>query len=157
MPNFRTSRAALLAGHGIAQSDDSVFVGHHDCKGVYDANYIDVIYPIDPRTGLPISDLARLANPHLSDSERESVMSRLQTEQGSYMPSELSDEDILSLVPPRFFSYDQVDIQRWRNYLAREVLPYMDERIVEDLSESEKLDKVEPTEPTKVESNEDGN
>lgn len=147
----RLHRARLFASHGVAHSNDSTYIAHCDCKGVYDPNYIDVIYPVDPRTGLPMSDLARLANPHLSDAEKESVMSRLQTDKGSYMPSELSDAEILSLVPPRFFSYDQVDIQKWRNYLASEVLPYMDHEIKEELNKSEEVEQ------PKQETNEDSN
>lgn len=147
----RSQRARLFSSHGYAQSNDSTYVGHCDCKGVYDPDYIDTIYPVDPRTGLPMSDLARLANPHLSDAERESVMSRLQTDKGSYMPSELSDAEILSLVPPRFFSYDQVDIQKWRNYLASEVLPRMDYEVKEELSKSEEVEQ------PKQENNEDSN
>lgn len=98
----------------------------HDMSiGVYDPEYVAMLYPTDARSGFPTSDLARVLSLEVSNVEKERILNRLQREDGTYLPSDLTDEDVFALVPPRFVLGDQVNIQRWRDYLASDVLPYM--------------------------------
>lgn len=98
----------------------------HDMSiGVYDPEYVAMLYPTDARSGFPTSDLARILSSEVSNAEKERILNRLQREDGTYLPSDLTDEDVFALVPPRFVLGDQVNIQRWRDYLASDVLPYM--------------------------------
>lgn len=98
---------------------------HNMAIGVYDPEYVAMLYPNDARSGFPTSDLARVLSSEVSNAEKERILNRLQREDGTYLPSDLTDEDVFALVPPRFVLGDQVNIQRWRDYLASDVLPFM--------------------------------
>lgn len=98
---------------------------HTMAIGVYDPEYVAMLYPTDARSGFPTSDLARILSSEVSNAEKERILNRLQREDGTYLPSDLTDEDVFALVPPRFVLGDQVNIQRWRDYLASDVLPFM--------------------------------
>lgn len=98
---------------------------HEMAIGVYDPKYVELLYPTDARSGFPTSDLARILSSEVSNAEKERIINRLQREDGTYLPSDLTDEDVFALVPPRFVLGDQVNIQRWRDYLASDVLPFM--------------------------------
>lgn len=98
---------------------------HNMAIGVYDPEYVAMLYPTDARSGFPTSDLARILSSEVSNAEKERILNRLQREDGTYLPSDLTDEDVFALVPPRFVLGDQVNIQRWRDYLASDVLPFM--------------------------------
>ena len=98
---------------------------HDMAVAVYDPEYVAMLYPTDARSGFPTSDLARVLSSEVSQADKERILNRLQREDGVYMPSDLTDEDVFALVPPRFVLSDQVNIQRWRDYLASDVLPYM--------------------------------
>lgn len=98
---------------------------HNMAIGVYDPEYVAMLYPTDARSGFPTSDLARVLSSEVSNAEKERIINRLQREDGTYLPSDLTDEDVFALVPPRFVLGDQVNIQRWRDYLASDVLPFM--------------------------------
>lgn len=98
---------------------------HNMAIGVYDPVYVAMLYPTDARSGFPTSDLARVLSSEVSNAEKERILNRLQREDGTYLPSDLTDEDVFALVPPRFVLGDQVNIQRWRDYLASDVLPFM--------------------------------
>lgn len=98
---------------------------HEMSIGVYDPEYVAMLYPTDARSGFPTSDLARVLSSEVSNAEKERILNRLQREDGTYLPSDLTDEDVFALVPPRFVLGDQVNIQRWRDYLASDVLPFM--------------------------------
>lgn len=98
---------------------------HNMAIGVYDPEYVAMLYPTDARSGFPTSDLARVLSSEVSNADKERILNRLQREDGTYLPSDLTDEDVFALVPPRFVLGDQVNIQRWRDYLASDVLPFM--------------------------------
>lgn len=116
------TRAELVArAYSPYYSDDSAFDGHPQSRGVYDPEDVSVLYPIDPRSGYPSSDLGKVMDPLLTDSERQRVMARLSKVEGAYMPSDLSDDDIFALIPPRYIAQDAVDVQAWRDYLGKEV------------------------------------
>lgn len=123
----REARAMAIQAHNQVRDDfvTAPFTGHPLGNGVYEAKEILAQFPYDPRTGLPMTDLGRLSDPKLTMVEKEQVMARLGNDKGVYMPSELSDEEMLSIIPSRYFMDDDVDIQMWRDYLSREILPEM--------------------------------
>lgn len=98
---------------------------HEMAIGVYDPEYVAMLFPTDARSGFPTSDLARVLSSEVSNADKERILNRLQRQDGTFMPSDLTDEDVFALVPPRFVMSDQVNIQRWRDYLASDVLPFM--------------------------------
>ena len=122
----RELRARLLLEQGTATSDDIPYWGNPASNGVYDRDHIQVLYPIDPRTGFPASDVSRLTDPTLSPAEKERVMANLQRLDGAYMPQGLSDADMFALLPPRYVTNDPVTANAWRKYLADELLPSFD-------------------------------
>lgn len=129
-----------------SRSIEGVFVNseHPLHRDVYDKEHIDAVYPIDPRTGLPFTDFGRLTDPHLSPAEREQVFNRIGTAPGQFLPADMSDEDIYALIPPRYFTYDAVDVQKWRTYLSENVLPEMDKKSLEDMADTADIpDKVD--------------
>lgn len=95
-------------------------------RGALDADYELMMHPVDPVTGWVNGELSRLSDPMLTNSERASIINRLQKMDGSYLPSGLTDNEVFDLIPTRYFS-DPVDIQKWRDYLASDVIPYMSE------------------------------
>lgn len=111
-------RGMLYLDQGIALSDDSVFDGHELSSGIYDRDEVTALYPIDAVTGLPMTDAGRLADPTVSPVAKEKIMARLRKEVGSYMPKDLTDEELFDILPPRYFTNDQVDIEACRAFLA---------------------------------------
>lgn len=114
-------------------SDDSPYLECSQANGIYKVDELNALYPIDPRTGLETTDISKLTDPTLSYIEKERMMNALQSMQGSYLPDGLSDDEIMSLVPPRYFTNDQVDVQAWRDYLGKEILPNMSDTVVDKL------------------------
>lgn len=118
------------------KSNVILFEGHSESSGTRLAEESDLLYPIDPRTGLPMSDTGKLMSFELSPVEKEKIIQRLQEERGTFMPSELSDEDLFDLLPPRYLTGDPVDVQLWRDYLGEYVLPEMDNKVASVLEEA---------------------
>lgn len=125
----------LLRAHNRSEHSDVInYNGSDDCKGILDDEHLAIMYPIDATTGLINSDLAKLSNPMLSNAERSFIMDRLQSLNGSYLPSGLSDSEIYGLIPPRYFS-DAVDVQMWRDYIGKEIIPNMSDKSVRAIGE----------------------
>ena len=125
----------LLRAHNRSLNSDVVnYQGSEECKGILDDEHLSIMYPIDATTGLINSDLAKLSNPMLSNAERSFIMDRLQQMHGNFLPNGLSDSEIYSLVPPRYFS-DSVDVQMWRDYIGKEIIPNMSDKVARAIGE----------------------
>lgn len=125
----------LLRAHNRSlNSDVENFQGSEECKGILDDEHLAIMYPIDATTGLINSDLAKLSNPMLSNAERSFIMDRLQQLHGNFLPNGLSDSEIYGLVPPRYFS-DAVDVQMWRDYIGKEIIPNMSDKVARAIGE----------------------
>lgn len=83
-----------------------------------DVHVYDTICPINPLTGHRDSMLSRLFSPDVSDTEKQLIMSQLAKLKGVSSPSDLSDDDILSLLPSRYMS-DPVEMERYREFVDR--------------------------------------
>lgn len=111
-------------------SDDKLFVDSVEASGIYDSTYIDSRFPVSPVTGHPITDTAKLLDINVTEFEKTKIMNSLKKIDGYYLPNKLTDKEIYDLVPPRYFTNDQVDVQRWRDYLSKEIIPNMDKSVV---------------------------
>lgn len=122
--------------YGYSEEGDAYFFEYGEqSKGVIDPKHDAILHPINKATGFPDGDLGRLADPKLTEYEREQLMSRLSKLSGQFAPSQLSDSELFSLMPPRYFS-DAVDIQRWRDYLTKEILPHLeDSKVAEKIAQ----------------------
>lgn len=142
MPNLSHLRKYGLYNTPVQVSNDAHDLSH----GVFDPEYMAMLYPVDERSGFPSSDLARVLSDSVSSAEKERIISRLQRQDGKFLPADISDADVFALVPPRFMLGDQVSVQKWRDYLASDVLPYMaDELKSVDLTPEPNSPNVEPS------------
>ena len=78
-----------------------------------DKHIYETLCPINPLTGHRDSMLSRLFSNDVSDSEKQLIMSQLAKLKGVSSPADLSDDDILSLLPSRYMS-DPVEMERYR-------------------------------------------
>lgn len=92
-------------------------------NGIYSMDKVDVWFPVNPHTGLPQDELSRYTDPYLSAEERQSLIDRLSTEKGSFVDKDLSDDELYNILPPRYLNNDLVDINAWRSYVSKEILP----------------------------------
>lgn len=101
-----------------------------------ESHLYETLCPINPLTGHRDSMLSRLFSGDVSDTEKQLILSQLATLKGVNSPRDLSDEDLISLIPSRYMS-DPVEMERYR-------------AVVDELRNSveEPLEPVEPTPPT---------
>lgn len=76
----------------------------------------ETLCPINPLTGHRDSMLSRLFDNDVSDSEKQLILSQLAKLKGVSSPADLSDDDILSLIPSRYMS-DPVEMERYREFV----------------------------------------
>lgn len=81
-----------------------------------DRHVYETLCPINPLTGHRDSMLSRLFDNDVSDSEKQLILSQLAKLKGVSSPADLSDEDILSLLPSRYMS-DPVEMERYREFV----------------------------------------
>lgn len=101
-----------------------------------ESHLYETLCPINPLTGHRDSMLSRLFSGNVSDTEKQLILSQLATLKGVNSPRDLSDEDLIALIPSRYMS-DPVEMERYRE-------------LVDELRNigEEPVDPVEPVEPT---------
>ena len=101
-----------------------------------ESHLYETLCPINPLTGHRDSMLSRLFSGNVSDTEKQLILSQLATLKGVNSPRDLSDEDLISLIPSRYMS-DPVEMERYR-------------ALVDELRSvgEEPVEPVEPTPPT---------
>lgn len=121
------NRAELLALAYCKESDDSLFSSDEfPAKGIYDERKVDIWYPINPVTGFPQDEVSGLTNPLLTAQEKEQLISRLGQMRGEFLANGLDDDELFEILPPRYLNNDAVDIASWRQYVEKNVIPYLD-------------------------------
>lgn len=105
------------------KSNDEVFKGHEQAKGIYTKDYLETRFPLSHVVGVPQTDTGRLMDIDVTPAEKEKIMNYLQRLDGRFLPKDLTDKQIFDIVPPRYFTDDAVDVQRFRDYLARYIFP----------------------------------
>lgn len=113
--------------------------GYGNESVVADTSVFDQLCPVNPVTGFRDTDLARLADPATPRKERDFILSSLQQLKGRSVPSELSDDDVLSLIPPRYCQ-DPVEIARFVDAVKDLAAQYIEPT-------EPPTEPVEPTEP----------
>lgn len=78
-----------------------------------ESHLYDTLCPINPITGHRDSMLSRLFSGNVSDTEKQLILSQLATLKGVNSPRDLSDEDLIALIPSRYMS-DPVEMERYR-------------------------------------------
>ena len=101
-----------------------------------ESHLYETLCPINPLTGHRDSMLSRLFSGNVSDTEKQLILSQLATLKGVNSPRDLSDEDLIALIPSRYMS-DPVEMERYR--------AFVDE--LRSVGE-EPVEPVEPTSPT---------
>lgn len=81
-----------------------------------DRHVYETLCPINPLTGHRDSMISRLFSNDVSDTEKQLIMSQLAKLKGVSSPADLSDDDILSLLPSRYMS-DPVEMERYREFV----------------------------------------
>lgn len=101
-----------------------------------ESHLYETLCPINPLTGHRDSMLSRLFSGNVSDTEKQLILSQLATLKGVNSPRDLSDEDLIALIPSRYMS-DPVEMERYR-------------ALVDELRNvgEEPVEPVEPTPPT---------
>lgn len=87
----------------------------------------ELLMPINPVTGHRDGDLSRLFNPMTPASEKELIMSNLQTLKSNDSRKGLSDEDIMLMIPSKYIS-DPVEINQYLD----ELKGYRDALLIKD-------------------------
>ena len=104
---------------------------------IVDSSLTDTIQPINPVTGWRDNAISRLMSPNTPSVERELILSSLAKPKGSNSPKELSDDDLLDILPSRY-STDPVELERFKEF-------------VDELSNVDDTEPTDPVEPAPVE------
>lgn len=87
----------------------------------------DLLMPVNPVTGHRDGDLSRLFNPTTPSSEKELIISNLQTLKCNNSRKGLTDDEILMMIPSKYIS-DPVEINKYLD----ELKGYRDALLVKD-------------------------
>lgn len=87
----------------------------------------DLLMPVNPVTGHRDGDLSRLFNPMTPASEKELIISNLQTLKCNNSSKGLTDDEILMMIPSKYIS-DPVEINKYLD----ELKGYRDALLVKD-------------------------
>lgn len=104
---------------------------------IVDSSLTDTIQPINPVTGWRDNAISRLMSPNTPSVERELILSSLAKQKGYNSPKELSDDDLLDILPSRY-STDPVELERFKEF-------------VDELSNVDDTEPTDPVEPAPVE------
>ena len=98
-----------------------------------DSSISETLEPVNPITGFRDNCLTRLLMPGISVKERDFILSSLSQIKGYNSPSQLTDDDLMELLPSRN-AQDPVELDRLRMF-------------VDSVIEDGKSKKTSPTDP----------
>lgn len=99
------------------------------------------IAPINPVTGYRDNVLSRLFSPLVSNEEKNLILSNLAQVKGKSSPKDLTNEELLALIPPRYLS-DPVELDNYSKYINQ----YIQDNFKNDEnSENKDEDVAEPS------------
>ena len=107
-----------------------------------DTTVIEQLCPINPVTGFRDNDLVRLFSDDVSKQEKDLILSNLSVHFGKGTPKDLSDEEIMALIPSRYAG-DAVEMAKYKSLVDELIKDYEDR--------NKPIEPVEPTEPTSTE------
>lgn len=106
-------------------------------ESIVDASLTDTIQPINPVTGWRDNAISRLMSPNTPNVERDLILTSLDKQKGYNSPKELSDDDLLEILPSRY-STDPVELERFKEF-------------VDELRNVDDTEPTDPVEPAPVE------
>ncbi len=106
-------------------------------ESVVDASLTDTIQPINPVTGWRDNAISRLMSPNTPNVERDLILSSLAKQKGYNSPKELSDDDLLEILPSRY-STDPVELERFKEFVDE----------LRNVDDTEPTAPVEPVSPS---------
>lgn len=109
-----------------------------------DTTIIEQLCPINPVTGFRDNDLVRLFSEDVSKQEKDLILSNLSVHFGKGTPKDLSDEEIMALIPSRYAG-DAVEMAKYKS-LVDELIKDYEDRIL-SIEEPTDAPPVEPQQP----------
>ena len=106
-------------------------------ESIVDASLTETIQPINPVTGWRDNAISRLMSPNTPNVERDLILSSLAKQKGYNSPKDLSDDDLLEILPSRY-STDPVELERFKEF-------------VDELRNVDDTEPTDPVEPAPVE------
>lgn len=106
-------------------------------ESIVDSSLTDTIQPINPVTGWRDNSISRLMSPNTPNVERDLILSSLAKQKGYNSPKDLSDDDLLEILPSRY-STDPVELERFKEF-------------VDELRNVDDTEPTDPVEPAPVE------
>ena len=107
-----------------------------------DTTVIEQLCPINAVTGFRDNDLVRLFSDDVSKQEKDFILSNLSVHFGKGTPKDLSDEEIMALIPSRYAG-DAVEMEKYKSLVDELIKDYEDR--------NKPIEPVEPIEPTPTE------
>ena len=104
---------------------------------IADTTVIEQLCPINPVTGFRDSDLVRLFSEDVSKQEKDLILSNLSVHFGKGTPKDLSDDEIMVLIPSRYAG-DAVEIAKYKSLV---------DELIKDYEDRNKQPIEDPTEP----------
>lgn len=126
------TRSQILYDNYSAVYGDNCLIPDYVCNipvglPLVDCQASELLMPINPVTGHRDGDLSRLFNPTTPASEKELIISNLQTLKCSNSSKGLTDDEILMMIPSKYIS-DPVEINKYLD----ELKGYRDALLVKD-------------------------
>lgn len=107
---------------------------------IADTTVIEQLCPINAVIGFRDNDLVRLFSDDVSKQEKDFILSNLSVHFGKGTPKDLSDDEIMLLIPSRYAG-DAVEIGKYKALVDELIKDYEDRnKLIEPIEE--------PTEPT---------
>lgn len=130
---YQNQRSNVSVSREIPLDVNGVVTG----ESIVDSNLTETIQPVNPVTGWRDNSISRLISPNTPNVERELILSSLAKQKGYNSPKELSDDDLLEILPSRY-STDPVELERFKEF-------------VDELRNVEDTEPTDPVEPAPVE------
>lgn len=109
-----------------------------------DTTVIEQLCPINPVTGFRDNDLVRLFSEDVSKQEKDFILSNLSVHFGKGTPKDLTDEEIMALIPSRYAG-DAVEMAKYKSLVDELIKDYEDRNL--PIEEPTDAPPVEPQQP----------
>ena len=121
MDNSNLTRADILYQNQCAIPSEGRLIpddvnGCINGQSIIDSSLTETIQPINPVTGWRDNSISRLMSPNTPNVERELILKSLTKMKGYNSPKELSDDDLLEILPSRYAN-DPVELERFKDFV----------------------------------------
>ena len=109
---YQNQRATASSGRAVPLDVNGCVTG----DSIVDSSLTETIQPINPVTGWRDNSISRLMSPNTPNVERELILKSLTKMKGYNSPKELSDDDLLEILPSRYAN-DPVELERFKDFV----------------------------------------